>query len=481
MICKNCQKVIAESSKFCPFCAARVETTLDEAPPAPPDETSGRCPNCQREIPRNTKFCPFCATRLDAPPAAPGQTPPAAVHTAAPARQTPGKKRKGVYAIVTACVLILAAGAAAVIFFMRGRQEKDQRLTAAPEPPALVERDEGKPEGQGALKSLIKLAKKPAGAEPPEEAAGPESEPAPEPEPEPEPAPEPESEPEPEPEPEPALEPEPEPAPEPSRVLQIDPAAVGSLVEGQAGGATWAFAVMDIATGDIAGSERMGEPLSSSALLNIPVLYAVACMNSEDTEQNLPLDTPVRINRATAGRSVLANRVGQSLPLQELLGYMLQYSDNTASNTLMERLTFQAINDCCVARGYTSVSLNNYILSTTDYTENDNYVGCADLCGMLTELYNDQFPGIGSQFLRQYMVIQDAAARSGLGRYAPDSVSFMNLNGQKADKYNEVAIVDDNAGHAYVIAFMGSRAGMDRLSAAAQACGQYLYGVLGIQ
>lgn len=273
------------------------------------------------------------------------------------------------------------------------------------------------------------------------------------------------------------LEPEPAPVREPSSVLKIDPNGMDSYMSGTAPESVWAFAVMDAADRELTGSSRSGDALSSSALLNIPLLYTCAVLSEKGI---ISLDTTIRIDRATSGRTALADKVGQSLSVRDLLAYMLQYSDNTASNTLLGNLTFKTINETCAGQGYKSVSVNNYILSTTDYTSNDNYVSCADLCGMLQELYSDRFSTIGSVFLQKNMVIHDNAAAIGIGKAAPSNAVFMNHNGQKMDKYNEAAIVDDGT-HAYIIVFMGSKSKLEKMSAAAATCGEYVFGALGQQ
>lgn len=508
--CTECGRAIAAEARFCTHCGAKAEMHAPapaaapvipaaELEPIAPDPAAEPAvapePAAASEIiapdvpeaavstepePIAQEFIAALASMDAAAPAASAAEPAPPV-AAEPAAQEPAsapvmppppsagrKKRKGLVAVwIAAAAVLVAAGIAVGIWVIRPMLDQeddraDTRLPSAsdtqlahdllPEDPASAETPEppdapasAEPESpeKSAASQLPDQTQKPKKSEKSEEPAE-------------------------------LPEPEPEPIPEPSPVLKIDPAIMDSYMAGRAAGAVWAFAVMDVADGEMVGSARMNDALSSSALLDIPILYAVAAMHEDGT---LALDAPVRISRVTAGRTVLSNRVGQTLPLQDLLCYMLQYSDNTASNALMEYLTFQTINEVCNGRGYGSVSLNNYILSTTDYTQNDNYVSCADLCGMLRELYSDQFAGIGGEFLRQNMLIQDSAAASGIGKVAPAGGSFMNLNGQKSDKYNEVAIVDDGT-NAYIVAFMASHVSMDHLTAAAQTCGEYVFGTL---
>ena len=91
---------------------------------------------------------------------------------------------------------------------------------------------------------------------------------------------------------------------------------------------------------------------------------------------------------------------------------------------------------------------------------------------MLAALYGDTFSAFGRDFLRQYMHLQDDTVASGLLNAAPSDVSTLNLNGQKTDKYNEVAIFDDGA-HAYVVAFLGHGDSLERLQQAAKEVGSY--------
>lgn len=261
-----------------------------------------------------------------------------------------------------------------------------------------------------------------------------------------------------------------------SELSKLDGSYLSDMVSGYAPSATWSWAVMDIAAGDITGSSSMEESLSASALVNIPILYTVAARVDAGL---MSLSDPVYISRPTAGRTQLSDNVGSSMSVQELLTYMLQYSDNIASNSLMEHLGFGLINSTCAEAGYGSVNLNNYLLSTEDYTANENYVSCADLCRMLSAIYDNQFSCLGKRFLQEYMVIQDSYAYQGLGAYVPGGTTFMNLNGQKSNKYNEVAIVDDGD-CAYVVAFMSGMDDGTKLQYAAQDCGYYIYNTLDV-
>lgn len=87
-------------------------------------------------------------------------------------------------------------------------------------------------------------------------------------------------------------------------------------------------------------------------------------------------------------------------------------------------------------------------METQDFTSNDNYVSALDIACMLADLYNGKFSSIGKKFLQDYMEIQDGIGRSGLGKNI-GGVVFLNMNGIKEKKYNEIALIDDGE-HPYI-------------------------------
>jgi len=242
-----------------------------------------------------------------------------------------------------------------------------------------------------------------------------------------------------------------------------------------AGGAKWSMFVRKINGADALSSENT-EALSASAMVIVPILYTVA---AEVDAGNLSLTDAVTITMNTGGRTQLAGSVGKSITINELCRYMLLYSDNIATNTLLQHLGFERIMKLCSDKGFESVKLANYLMQTQDNTSNDNYVSVQDLCGMLSDLYSDTYISLGKQFLRDNMVIQDSTARDGLIASMSGNLTIMNLNGQKADKYNEVVIVD-NGTDAFVMAFMSNGTDLASLKHAAKEVGAYIISRLGI-
>ena len=182
------------------------------------------------------------------------------------------------------------------------------------------------------------------------------------------------------------------------------------------------------------------EPMSASALISIPILYTVA---AKADAGDFSLSDTIKFRYTVGGRGKLTkDNDGESISLLDLARYMMLYSDNNATNSLIDYLGKKTIADTCLSYGYNSVSVGGRIMETEDFTSNDNYVSAADITSMLADLYNDKFNSIGKRFLLDYMEIQDGTGREGLGK-SISGATFLNMNGLKEKKYNEIAIVDD--------------------------------------
>ena len=127
----------------------------------------------------------------------------------------------------------------------------------------------------------------------------------------------------------------------------------------------------------------------------------------------------------------------------------------------------------CHKNGFDSVRINGRLMETKDNTSSDNYISAKDLCGMIYQLYSNKFSGgINRSFLTRYMHLQDGSDDSGLcGSIHCD---YYNLNGVKNNKYNEIAIIDNNV-TPYAIAYLANDADMERLQEVAATLGEYVH------
>ena len=403
------------------------------------------CPSCSSPLGKGDSFCTVCGRAVPK-----GPTP------AAPPQARRGPKAWVIGVAAAVCVVVLGALAYFLLAdggplpwrgqetqSLEGQLEADETRKPAEETAGQTDARQPEPEADADGQTVTDFAQS-AGQDEAEPDTTPDT---------------------PEETPEPVEE-----TPEPwSKAEEIDFDHLTELVEAQAPNATWAYCVLDLESGLGYGTLNATEALSASAMVIVPILYTLAAQMADG---QLEMDTMVPITQNLGGRTQLSQRVGSSLSVEELARYMLQYSDNIATNTLLEYLGFENVEAVCAANGYASVSLANYVMATEDNTANDNYVSCADLCAMLFELYYNENSAIDGAFLEQYMHLQDDTEALGLLAQAPASLDTMNLNGQKTGKYNEVALVRDGES-VYAMAFLGHGDKLEALQCAAKEVGQY--------
>lgn len=249
----------------------------------------------------------------------------------------------------------------------------------------------------------------------------------------------------------------------------LDPDNLQKIMATAGSGVRYSVCITDLTTGYYTGT-REDTAVSASAMVAIPILYTSGYLIGQD---QLSLSTEITFHYSVGGRGKLkSSSNGRRIKLVELLKAMLQYSDNNATNTLLDYFGMDRIEAICHNGGYTSVSLNGRIMETKDNTSSDNYVSALDLCRMIYDIYTSKFPKINKAFLYKYMKLQDSTVDAGLCNRI--SCSYYNLNGVKAKKYNEIAIID-NGRTPFVIAFLANEALMEDLEDVASTLGQYAH------
>lgn len=61
--CSNCEKEIAEGTKFCPFCGT--EQVISQPEQETVEESAVICPNCGNELSGEAKFCNKCGAKIE--------------------------------------------------------------------------------------------------------------------------------------------------------------------------------------------------------------------------------------------------------------------------------------------------------------------------------------------------------------------------------------------------------------------------------
>lgn len=454
-ICPNCNRSYPEDAFFCKYCGIQLEEAWEEYEEAvTPGGAKCRCPSCGAAVYEEEKVCRVCGYQV-------GKA--GWIKDEKPEQENNNKnininknKSKALVPVLFIAGGLLCFFALALALGLFSGISFPGRLTSG----AINER---------ASEASVSLEETPAPVtETPAPAAqtpAPAQEtqtPVPE---TPTPAPAAET-------PAPAAE-TPAPAPEeqqPGNAEKIDPAVLDSIVKQCTGAQNYAISIVDMNTGAKAGTANKNANLSSSVLIDIPIMYTIA---KKVDEGAMSLDDTVTFQWTAEGRGILGRGdAGKNYSIKELVGYMFRFSDNNATNSLLDHLGMSTICDVCHTAGYPSVTIVNHIGSTTDNTGSDNFVSAEDVSGMLYELYNDKY-ALGRSFLQENMHVTDSQSNPGLGRNISPAL-FMNINGLKTDKYNEAAIVDDGR-TVYAITFLGNGDAMESLQNAAAAVGQHVY------
>ncbi len=261
------------------------------------------------------------------------------------------------------------------------------------------------------------------------------------------------------------------PAKDPDTAASVlDPEKLRQIMDRAGSDVNYSVCITDLNTGSYTGVNA-SDPTSASAMVAVPILYAAAY---EIDRGDLSLSDKITFHYSVGGRGKLKKSDnGRSLSLESLLQAMLEYSDNNATNTLIDYFGMDTLESICHKNGFDSVRINGRLMETKDNTSSDNYISAKDLCGMIYQLYSNKFSGgINRSFLTRYMHLQDGSDDSGLcGSIHCD---YYNLNGVKNNKYNEIAIIDNNV-TPYAIAYLANDADMERLQEVAATLGEYVH------
>ena len=254
-----------------------------------------------------------------------------------------------------------------------------------------------------------------------------------------------------------------------SIIGRVDPERLAELLSEAGGKANVSCAVVDLATGEFTGTDALNTPMSSSVLIDVPILYTVA---QKAADGSLTMEDSVSVVTGGGGRGSLNAFKGKSLTVSEILQYIFLYSSNDATNSMIDFLGKDAIAEYCRKGGYESIQVANHIGKTSN--SSDNLVSTADLCRILDELYNSASGPIDRDFLQHNLVLSgsDATANKGLSKKLSGGLIGC-FNAFTDKKYNEIMWVE-YADCAYAVAFMGNGANLEKLRRIAADVGAYV-------
>ncbi|MEN6391229.1 MAG: serine hydrolase [Syntrophomonas sp.] len=161
-----------------------------------------------------------------------------------------------------------------------------------------------------------------------------------------------------------------------------------ATLDAWAQGGNFAVYIKDLKSGSVFSTAEKSKPLTAAGCVFLPIYFEYS---RQVAEQGLNPQSTVTIARGSlvGGTGKLDTRdIGKSYTLENLAQLMMQESDNTAANILIDRLGgLGAINSQMEKQGMTATRLNRYLMDANAINNGiENYTSAEDLVRMLENL-----------------------------------------------------------------------------------------------
>ncbi len=203
-------------------------------------------------------------------------------------------------------------------------------------------------------------------------------------------------------------------------------------------GAECAFVIKDLKDGRVY-TYREDEVVSSFSLIKVFIL-AEAVRRIECGE--LSLDTEIDVKASdVVDFSVLVFLKERAYTLEELLRLMIVYSDNTATNVLIDYLGYGDINKHIRDLGFEKSLLQRKMMDFEAKKEGrDNLTTASEMAEFLERLYRKELLGAGSDDL-MLDIMKGQADEMDMRLHLPDELPIARKSGEGDCLNHEIAIV----------------------------------------
>jgi len=188
-------------------------------------------------------------------------------------------------------------------------------------------------------------------------------------------------------------------------------------------------------------NHKHNQEITAASLLKLPILavtfYSIA-------QERISLDQTILIKGGDiAGGSgkLKTMKLPYSLKLSQLLEFMISYSDNTATNKLIDILGFDYINQTFQKLGLKKTVLNRKMMDFSQRKRGvENYTSASDISLILERIYdrrliNKQFSELALKFLKEQKV------NDRLPRYLPQGIIVAHKTGLERGVVHDAGIV----------------------------------------
>ena len=220
-------------------------------------------------------------------------------------------------------------------------------------------------------------------------------------------------------------------------------------------GGTTSVAFVDLYSGN--GFDVDGDASQYSASMIKIAVMAELFDRVSAGELSLDQYQAVSSGDIVGGTGTIQSRGAGSYTLDDLCRYMIIYSDNTATNVLIDLLGMDEINAEAAKLGMTGTKLNRHMMDSAAQASGvENYTTCNDLALAFEKIWNGEFYGseLSARALEYLEGQTDSAC---LQQGLPSGVEFAHKTGNLTNVLNDGGIVE--AASPYVIVLLAQDIG----------------------
>lgn len=190
------------------------------------------------------------------------------------------------------------------------------------------------------------------------------------------------------------------------------------------------------------------EPYVSASMIKLAILGAFLDQSAQGAYD---LDASVSLPAAdiVGGTGVIGSYgAGSRWTYRELLGYMIEYSDNTATNALIDVMGIQAVNDWAASFGLEQTKLNRKMLDPS--TSVENYMSANDIAKVMKAIWSGTFV---DQEMSSFALslLEGQTDSTGLCEGLPAGLSFAHKTGLLDSVRNDGGIVESESPYVLVV------------------------------
>lgn len=199
-----------------------------------------------------------------------------------------------------------------------------------------------------------------------------------------------------------------------------------------------AFVVKNLRTGETF-THREDEVIKSASTIKVFIM-AEAISRVKNAELSLESEIEVKASDIV-DFSVLLFLKPRAYTLEELLRLMIVYSDNTATNVLIDFLGMDNINKCIKNLGYSKSVLQRKMMDfESAKMGKENFTAAEEMADFLARLYAGEL--MGSQFDDIMLdIMKGQADEMDMRLHLPDEIPIARKSGELGCLNHEIAIV----------------------------------------